>query len=131
VPGLFVGRDFDEAQAGRWSALRDPDLGEAPIRSLSEGRVVAVVNAARVYVELGFATMNRGCPCTLLFRVADRPMQLPTDFCALIGCACKAGGAGCIGCNFGQTNSTTASRMLPSFDLNPGVPVRSAVSTRG
>jgi hypothetical protein len=43
----------------------------------------------------------------------------------------KRAGRPASGCNFGQTNPTTASRMLLSFDLNPGVPVRSAVSTRG
>jgi hypothetical protein len=49
-----------------------------------------------------------------------------------MGCVSEAGqGADRIGCIFGQMNPTTASRMLPSFDLNLGVPVRFAVSTRG
>jgi hypothetical protein len=48
---------FDETQAGRWSALQflvecDPNLGEAPIRSLSQGRVETVVDAARAYLGL-------------------------------------------------------------------------------
>jgi hypothetical protein len=32
----------------------------------------------------------------------------------------KRAGRPAFGCNFGQTNPTTASRRLPSFDLNPG-----------
>jgi hypothetical protein len=48
---------FDQTQAGGWSALqflieRDPNLGDAPIRILSEGRVDTVVNAARAYLGL-------------------------------------------------------------------------------
>jgi hypothetical protein len=58
VEGLSqVVKLFDEAQAGRWSALQflvehDPNLGEAPIRSLSEGPAETVVNAARAYLGL-------------------------------------------------------------------------------
>jgi hypothetical protein len=58
IDGLSqIVRLFDESKAGRWSALQflieqDPNLGNAPIRFLSEGRVDDVVNAARAY--LGF-----------------------------------------------------------------------------
>jgi hypothetical protein len=56
IDGLSqVVRVFDEAQAGGWSALQflveaDPNLGDVPIRTLSEGRVDAVVNAARAFL---------------------------------------------------------------------------------
>ena len=53
MPGLFVGHVLMRRRPDAGRPLRDPDLGEAPIRSLSEVHVVAVVNAARVYVELG------------------------------------------------------------------------------
>jgi hypothetical protein len=48
---------FDNAKAGRWSALQflvetDPNLGDTPRRALAEGRVQDVVNAAAAYLDM-------------------------------------------------------------------------------
>jgi hypothetical protein len=57
VDGLgSVVKLFDTAKAGRWSALqflieKDPNLGDMPIHTLTQGRVQDAVNAAKAYLD--------------------------------------------------------------------------------
>jgi len=58
LPGIEqVVHLFQETQAGPWAALQfllepDPNLGTAPIAALRDGRVAAVVHAARAYLRV-------------------------------------------------------------------------------